>query len=1164
MFSRIGIFLWLAAPAFAQVASKDLAAVSFSTRLGGAGVDIATAVAVDELGNVYVAGYTDSAVVQSCNVSQRRGGVDAFVAKWSGINHVLEYCSYVGGSGDDRALAIAVDTLGNAYITGSTTSTDLPTTSGAFQRHTAGAMDAFVAKLDATGLLVFSTYLGGSGPDSGHALSLDQMGNVTVVGDSQSSDFPVLNAYQTTLHGQSDVFVARLNSAGTALLYATYLGGQGDDHAIALALDDVGNAYITGNTTSADFPTANPLQGTSAGGQDGFVAKISYTGNSLVYSTYMGGSGGTVGFPETGAGIAVDDAGEAFVTGATSSSDFPTTANAFQVTPPGGEINAFVVKLNAAGNGILYGTYLGGSSVNYALGIAVDNKGTATVAGFTASPDFPTVNAMQPNQAGSYDAFVAKLNPTGTALVASTLLGGSDADDASAVAIDTMGNTYVVGQTASINFPPANPTQSIPGGSLDAFFTQFSSPVPVVDIDTPVAGSMLSGVAIVSGWAIDAMSAIGAVQVQVDGTAVGTATYGVARPDICASGSSGLGCPNIGYVYSLNTSGLSVGAHTVSVSATDRNSNSDVGSASISIIVAEIFPSVHLDFPANNVMLSGTVTVSGWAIDNTAGIGTAIGSVQIEVDGVLFGSAIYGTARTDVCTAWPGRPSCPNVGFTYQLNTTNLSPGSHSLTAVATNSDSTPRSTSSTITFQVKGPPSVSIDAPGPGTTVSGTVTIAGWAMDNTSTVGTAISKAQVFVDGALAGNATYGVSRPDVCAAWPGRPGCPNVGYTYQWNTSALAAGQHTITVSATNSDGTPDSGMAGITVTVSKLLPTVVIDSPYPAAVISGSTTISGWALDSAGGIGTAISGVQVKVDGVVVGNATYGTSRPDVCAAYPGRPGCPNVGFTYSLNTLTLTAGAHTVTVSATDSDGTPDVGSASVSITVLETPPTVYIDAPAPGAIVSGVVTVAGWAIDSTTSIGTAIGSVQIKVDGVLLGNASYGTVRSDVCGAWPGRPGCPNVGFTYALNTAGLSMGSHSVTAVATDTDGTPLSSTWTISFQVTGPPTVVIDSPRSGATVSGTVTLAGWAIESTSSTVGTAISSVQVNVDGVAVGTAAYGVSRPDVCAAYPGRSGCPNVGFTFAWNTVGLATGSHTISVSATDSGETPAVGLASITVVK
>ncbi len=692
--------------------------------------------------------------------------------------------------------------------------------------------------------------------------------------------------------------------------------------------------------------------------------------------------------------------------------------------------------------------------------------------------------------------------------------------------------------------------------------------VPFVQIDTPVAGSTASGTLTIAGWAIDNLTsvgtAIGKVQVSVDGNVVGNAAYGWSRADVCASWPGRPGCPNVGFSYQLDTTALGAGLHTITVSAIDTVTPPDVGSASTTINVSYGPPAVHIDSPSPGTMLTGTVTVAGWAIDNTTRIGSAINSVQVKVDGVTVGTATYGVPRPDVCTAWPGRSGCPNVGFAYQLNTATLSPGAHSLTVVATDSDTTPDSASETFSFQVTGPPSVDIDAPGPAATVSGTVTIAGWAIDNTSTIGSAISKVQVFVDGTLAGNAIYGISRPDVCALWPGRPGCPNVGYTYQWNTSALAAGQHTITVSATDSDGTPDSGTAGITVTVSDSPPTVVIDSPHAAAVVSGSTMISGWALDSAGRIGTAISSVKVQVDGVVVGNATYGSSRPDVCAAYAGRPGCPNVGFTYALNTLTLTAGVHTITVSAVDSDGIPDVGSASVSITVLETPPTVYIDAPAPGAIVSGVVAVGGWAIDTATSIGTAIGNVQIEVDGVLVGSAIYGTLRSDVCSAWPGRPGCPNVGFMYSLNTAGLSMGSHTLTAVATDTDGTPLSSAWTIIFQVTGPPTVAIDAPRPGSTVSGIVTVAGWAIDSASSAEGTAITSVQVKVDGISVGTADYGGSRPDVCAAFPARSGCPNVGFSFAWNTATLAAGSHTITVSATDSDGTPDTGSASITVVK
>jgi len=463
---------------------------------------------------------------------------------------------------------------------------------------------------------------------------------------------------------------------------------------------------------------------------------------------------------------------------------------------------------------------------------------------------------------------------------------------------------------------------------------------------------------------------------------------------------------------------------------------------------------------------------------------------------------------------------------------------------------------------QPPSPPTVYIDAPASGATVSGIVAISGWAVDNASAVGTAISSVQVKVDGSVVGTATYGSSRPDVCAAYPGRPGCPNVGYSFSLNTSTLSAGAHTITVTATDSDGTPDIGSSSVTVNVQTPPPTVYIDAPASGATVSGIVAISGWALDNASTVGTAISSVQVKVDGSVVGTATYGSSRSDVCAVYPGRPGCPNVGYSYSLNTSTLSVGSHTITVTATDSDGTPDLGSSSVTVNVQTPPPTVYIDAPASGATVSGIVTVSGWAVDNASVVGTAINSVQVKVDGSVVGTATYGSSRSDVCAAYPGRPGCPNVGYSFSLNTSTLSAGTHTITVTATDSDGTPDSGSSSVTVTVqTPPPTVYIDAPASGATVSGIVMVSGWAVDNASK-VGTAISNVQVKVDGTVVGTATYGSSRSDVCAVYPGRPGCPNVGYSYSLDTSTLSVGAHTITVTATDSDGTPDTGSASVTV--
>ena len=401
--------------------------------------------------------------------------------------------------------------------------------------------------------------------------------------------------------------------------------------------------------------------------------------------------------------------------------------------------------------------------------------------------------------------------------------------------------------------------------------------------------------------------------------------------------------------------------------------------------------------------------------------------------------------RQDVCNVYPGRAGCPNVGFNYMLDTATFSPGAHTITVYASDSDvPSPGVGSSSVMVTVGGaPPSVAIDAPAPNAAVSGAILVGGWAIDNTSAIGTAVNpnSVQVKVDGYIFGTATYGGHRPDVCNAYPGRAGCPNVGFNFELNTAALSPGAHTITVSATDSDNpTPDTGSASVGVTVGGAVrPSVAIDSPAPNAVISGTVLGGGWAIDNTSAVGTAISSVQVFVDGVLVGTALYGGARPDVCNAYPGRPGCPNVGFNFGLNTLTLSNGPHTITIWATDTDSSPDTGSASVNVTILNGGPSVAIDTPAAGATVSGTILVGGWAIDNVTEVGTAINptSLQVKVDGVLMGTALYGGARPDVCNVYPGRPGCPNVGFNFELNTSGLAPGSHTITVFATDTDIIP-------------------------------------------------------------------------------------------------------------------------------
>jgi Beta-propeller repeat/Cep192 domain 4 len=343
-------------------------------------------------------------------------------------------------------------------------------------------------------ILGYSTYLGGTKDDIGTGIAVDSSGNAYIAGYTDSTDiFPsaVVGAgFQTSLAGGLDAFVVKLNSGGTALLYATYVGGKtpslgeinADDRAQALAIDSSGNAYITGDTASSDFPTLNPLSAQSCGqgGADVFVTKLNPTGSGLVFSTCLGGAQ-----DDHGLGIALDSSNNVFVTGDTASSTtFPTTTGAFQTTFGGGATDAFVTEIKADGSALLYSTFLGGSGDDHARGIAVDSSGNAYVAGNTASSNFPISTGATAAFQGTFqgsgafglgDGFVTKLNPAGTGssdLVYSTYLGGANDDVANSITVDSSGKAYVTGLTFSSRFPTANPYQASLAGGDDAFIAK--------------------------------------------------------------------------------------------------------------------------------------------------------------------------------------------------------------------------------------------------------------------------------------------------------------------------------------------------------------------------------------------------------------------------------------------------------------------------------------------------------------------------------------------------------------------------------------------------------------------------------------------------------------------------------------------------------------------
>ncbi len=399
------------------------------------------------------------------------------------IDPLVEYSTYYGGSGTDIGYGIAVDKDGFVYVTGQTSSLNFPL-KNAYQTARDGASDAFVMKLSPNGLTVmFSTYIGGRNPgDKGSSIAVDQTGNIYFTGETNSLNFPVVNAAQPIFRGNTDAFVAKFNPTGSELLYSTYLGGTLPDAAYGLALDGSNSVYITGRTQSANFPTRNPMQAALKGQQDVFVARFAPDG-SLAYSTYLGGEPMETGArdEEAGYSIAVDQLQNVYITGFTTTPSFPTV-NAIQRNF-GGVEDVFVCKLNSAGSALVYSTFLGGDRAEEARAIAVDALGNAYITGYTFSLNFPTVNALQPIYGGNVDAFVAKINATGTELIYSTFLGGSggentglvaDITPVGGIAVDNLGNAYLTGKTESDNFPVVRAVQPSLRGDNDAFVAKIN------------------------------------------------------------------------------------------------------------------------------------------------------------------------------------------------------------------------------------------------------------------------------------------------------------------------------------------------------------------------------------------------------------------------------------------------------------------------------------------------------------------------------------------------------------------------------------------------------------------------------------------------------------------------------------------------------------------
>lgn len=457
------------------------------------------------------------------------------------IDPVVVFSTYLGGLGlSDSAKAIAVDPLGNTYITGELPAPGaFPVTGGAFSTSQQGSVEIFAAKINAAGnTVLWATYLGGSGPDRVFGAAVDNLGHLYLTGETLgSTDFPTKDPLQGALADSttgSDAFVTKFAPDGGSLVYSTFLGAVGFDRGHAIAVDAAGNAYVLGETEAAAFPiTAGVVQDTLSGTQDAFIAKINPAGSALVWATFLGGSS----LERVSAGVdaemrghlAIDAAGQVFVTGSTLSSDFPTTTGAFDESYNDtiGLPDVFVAKLDSAGANVLYATYLGGGTLDVGRGIAVDASGYAFVTGYTESADFPTTsNVLQPTRSTPPDAFVAKLSPDGSTLAYSTFLGGGSSEFGNAITVDASGRPVIAGWTSSTDFPTtAGAVSTTLSGTQDAFVTKLDSAAAGLIFSTFLGGGLADRADAIASNLADAVFVAG------DTTSTDFPTMGPAQQD---------------------------------------------------------------------------------------------------------------------------------------------------------------------------------------------------------------------------------------------------------------------------------------------------------------------------------------------------------------------------------------------------------------------------------------------------------------------------------------------------------------------------------------------------------------------------------------------------------------------------------------------------------
>ncbi|HZN37765.1 MAG TPA: Ig-like domain-containing protein [Planctomycetota bacterium] len=996
------------------------------------------------------------------------------------IDPGLVWSTYLGGSTQDEATAVAIDVTGAVYVTGMTNSSNFPVTPGVFDTSANGDNDVFVTKLAANGsALVFSTLIGSSGIDVGTAIAIDATGAPTVAGWTSSTGFPTTaGAFDTTYNGGQDGFVARLTTGG-GLVYSTFLGGTAFDNALGVAVDAAGAATVVGTTSSQNYPTTTgSFQPAYAAGilSNAFVTRLSLAGDALAWSTYLG--------PTAEARAVVLDANsEVTVAGWTGSASYPVTAGAYD-TSYNGNRDAFATRIAANGAALVYSTFVGGTQADEAYAVGVDATGATVLAGITFSSNFPaTAGAADTTYGGSVDGFAAKLTPGGAGLAWSTFVGGSIEDRAFGLALDPTGVTTVVGRTNSADFPTTadafdttlNSTTN--GSGYDVFVTQLGASNGSLVHSTFLGGSQTdeaygvamnaTGAATVVGLTaspnypttagaftpnntlfnrqaiitrlqlavVDTVPPVVTITGPVDGAVLGATSVTLSASVVDTSPTTVLSTP-AGISASLSAGGGLVsgtvalaleGTNALAVSATDAATN--VGGTSIHVIRDTTAPTVTVVAPAEGVVL-----------------GESPASLVIQVADATGTTVVFGTSSALLAAG--GGQATGDLALVSGPNAIAVT-----VTDQAGNATVVVRNVVLDLTAPV-----VTIDTPadgacfGPG---EQQIAVAATIDDLTATTVTSMPA---------------------------GLAGALPPGGGVVTGTVALVEGTNTISVAAT--DGTSRVGSTSIAVLLDTTAPGVTVDSPANGATVRGAVDFDASATDVAPG--TGIARVDLWVDNVLAASQT----------APP---------FHVTFDTSVLADGPHSFTAVAVD--GKDNQAAATVSTLVDNTVPAISITTPASTAFVSGTI--------PFTVVGSDPGSGLAAITMLAGGNAP----TIDASTAYP-NPVAADV-RTGQIDTTTLLDGALLLSAQAVDAAGNETTVAITVTVDNTAPQKTII-SPTDGSMVSGVVPIVVGANDPN-------LASLEILIDNVSIGTS-------------------PSSPFTVGFDTRNRVEGPMSITVIATD----------------